>query len=105
MTPVESLEVARGLLAALMTRPEPFVRELPPSPGSRAERYVQLLCPDLHPLDAPPPAASAMAAPSALSRSPAEPSLTERVTKLEAEVASLREALNKLAAALGETIT
>jgi uncharacterized protein len=105
MTPVESLEVARGLLDALMTRPEPFVRELPPSPGSRAERYVQLLCPDLHPLDAPPPAASAMAAPSALSRSPAEPSLTERVTKLEAEVASLREALNKLAAALGETIT
>ena len=39
---------------------EPFVKELPPSPGSRAERYMQLFCPDLHPIDAP-TAASARA--------------------------------------------
>ena len=51
MHPIESLEEAQALLDGLMGRPEPMVRELPPAPGSRAKRYVQLLCPDLHPLD------------------------------------------------------
>ena len=53
MQPLESLDTVKNMLAALMTREEPLVRELPPAPGSRAERYVQLLCPDLHPLDLP----------------------------------------------------
>src|SRR5687768_344857 len=44
MQPMESLEVAKGMLSALRERAEPLVRELPPAPGSRAERYVQLLC-------------------------------------------------------------
>src|SRR5687768_15944233 len=53
MTPLESLDVVRDMLRALREREQPLVRELPPSPGSRAERYAQLLCPDLHPHDTP----------------------------------------------------
>src|SRR5687768_11603455 len=51
MAPLDSLDAVRDMLRALRERPEPLVRELPPSPGSRAERYAQLLCPDLHALD------------------------------------------------------
>src|SRR3954463_1969345 len=54
MAPMDSLERVRDMIRALRERPEPYVKELPPAPGSRAERFVQLLCPDLHPLDAPP---------------------------------------------------
>src|SRR5256885_7093347 len=53
MHPLESLDVAKNMLRALIERGEPLATELPPAPGSRAERYAQLLCPDLHPLDAP----------------------------------------------------
>src|SRR5215208_939996 len=53
MHPLESLDVVKNMLRAMQDREEPLVRELPPAPGSRAERYAQLLCPDLHPLDAP----------------------------------------------------
>lgn len=95
MHPFESLDAVKNMLGALMTREEPLVRELPPSPGSRAERYAQLLCPDLHPLDAPPPAAAPAPQPS-------DPSLASRVTALEAEVTGLREALRKLAQSIGE---
>lgn len=42
MVPMETLDVAREMLRALMSRDEPLVRELPPAPGSRAQRYVQL---------------------------------------------------------------
>src|SRR5579862_6541572 len=48
MVAVESLEQLATLLANLIERG--LVRRLPPSPGSRAERYVQLISPDLHPL-------------------------------------------------------
>src|SRR5688500_14852368 len=52
MHAMESLDVAKDMLRALMERPEPLAKQIPPAPGSRAERFVQLLCPDLHPLDA-----------------------------------------------------
>src|SRR5918992_502230 len=52
MQPMESVDDVKQMLRALSQRSEPLVRELPPSPGSRAERYAQLLCPDLHPIDA-----------------------------------------------------
>jgi len=56
-----------------------FVRRLDPAPGSRAERYGQLLCPDAHPLGAPP------------ARAQAESSdLEARVAALEAELRELR---------------
>ena len=106
MHPLESLDAVKEMIRALTDRPEPFVRELPPSPGSRAERYVQLFCPDLHPIDAPAPASPSPASSStATMPAPtpeASPGLVERVAKLEAEVAALRQTVNRLAEALGE---
>jgi uncharacterized protein YceH (UPF0502 family) len=97
MHPMETTDVVKELLRALQERGEPLIKELPPSPGSRAERFVQLLCPGLHAVDAPPAVSTAMAA------APTGVSLTDRVTRLETEVAELRAALNRLATALGES--
>lgn len=100
MHPLESLDVVKNTLQYMMDRPEPLVRELPPSPGSRAERYAQLLCPDLHPLTA-----SAESGPTATlaPANPASPSLAARVEKLEQELSQLRQAMEKLAKSLGES--
>jgi uncharacterized protein YceH (UPF0502 family) len=94
MEAMDSLDRVRDMIRALSERPEPYVRELPPAPGSRAERYAQLFCPELHPLDAP-------AAPAAERSS--SPGLSERVEKLETEVESLRSLVRKLADSLGVT--
>jgi len=78
-----------------------FARRLDPLPGSRAERYVQLLNPDLHPLEPPAGAyASAERAPSAA----ASPGLATRVEALEAEVERLRRHVRTLAERLGVVI-
>ena len=98
MQPFESLQVVQDMLSALMQRDEPLVRQLPPSPGSRAERYAQLLCPDLHPLNVAASETSQVAEGVA-----GAPSLTSRVAALESEVTLLRETIRKLAAALGES--
>ena len=99
MAPMETLDVVRDMLRALRERPEPLVRELPPAPGSRAEQYVQLLAPDAHEID--------VAAPECATRASAAVGggLAERVTRLETEVAQLRETLQRLAASRGESIT
>jgi uncharacterized protein YceH (UPF0502 family) len=99
MHPMESLDVAKDLLRMLMEREEPMVKLVPPSPGSRAERYAQLLCPDLHPLDV----STASSAPVATVDSSPATSLAQRVDRLESEVADLKEALRKLAVAVGES--
>ena len=93
MCEMESLEVTRQMLELLIQRTEPLARQIAPSPGSRAERYVQLLCPDLHPLDA-----VATTTPSTAPSS----GLAERVEQLESQVDSLRSALRRLAQSLGE---
>ena len=98
MQPLESLEVVKTLLEAMSQREQPLVRELPPTPGSRAERYVQLLAPDAHPIEAAAPAGAAVVASSA----PPAASLTDRVRQLEDEVAGLKAALRKFAQSLGE---
>src|SRR6185312_5410644 len=92
----ETTDAVKDMLNALAGREEPLVRQLPPSPGSRAERYVQLLCPDLHPLDAPavPSGSPAIASPTS--------GLSARVETLEVEVATLKLALVRLAQSLGE---
>jgi hypothetical protein len=95
MHPMDSLDVAKDLLRALMEREEPFVRLLPPSPGSRAERYAQLLCPDLHPLDGVAESTSAEVPMSGAS-------LAQRVANLETEVAQLKDVVRRLSVALGE---
>ena len=51
MHPFETLDDVKNMLRALAERDEPMVKEVPPAPGSRAGRYAQLLCPDLHPLE------------------------------------------------------
>jgi uncharacterized protein YceH (UPF0502 family) len=93
MASIESLDQLAQLLAPLIEHG--MVRSLPPAPGSRAERYAQLLCPDLHPLDAKPSANS--------SETSASPGLAARVDTLEAEVASLREQLAQIVARLGSS--
>lgn len=91
---LDTTDVVKEMLTALASREEPLVRELPPSPGSRAERYMQLLCPDAHPIDAP---AAAPAAPHASNQT-----MNDRIAALEAEVATLKDVVRKLAAGLGE---
>jgi uncharacterized protein YceH (UPF0502 family) len=103
MHPLESLDVVKNMLRALSERDEPLVREIPPAPGSRAERYVQLLCPTLHPIETAAGVASPAAGHAASAAvHPAGPSLSDRVATLESEVQTLRHALRRLAQSVGE---
>jgi uncharacterized protein YceH (UPF0502 family) len=101
----ETLDDVKNMLRALAEREEPMVKEVPPAPGSRAGRYAQLLCPDLHPLEvaAGGGAASDETGAPVESRAPAAGAgLADRVVRLESEVARLRAALTRLATSLGE---
>lgn len=110
MHPFESLEVVKQMLAALREREEPLVRELPPSPGSRAERYAQLLCPESHAVDAMGEGDSKSEISDLRSHQNSEsgtaesgsPALAARVGALESEVSGLRDALRRLAQSIGE---
>jgi uncharacterized protein YceH (UPF0502 family) len=99
MSPLNSLDDVKAMLRALMEHTEPLAKEIPPSPGSRAERYIQLLAPDLHPIGE---SASSAAASPPPSSTPAAAGLADRVAQLETEVATLRQAIQHLAAAVGE---
>jgi uncharacterized protein YceH (UPF0502 family) len=120
MHPIDSLEAAQATVDGLIARTEPMIRELPPQPGTRAKRYAQLLCPDLHPLDhiggpdgaddgaettAPDRAARSGAGFQPAGRDPPNPAalqtLEDRITTLESEVHNLRAALERLSTALG----
>lgn len=96
MAPLESVESVEALLAGLMSRPEPLVQKIP---ASRAARYAQLLSPNLHRLDEPAAAVGADS-PSAPSSISTRTDLESRLTRLESEVASLRQALADLTARL-----
>lgn len=106
MHPLESLDVVKNILATLMERAEPLVKELPPAPGSRAERYAHLLCPSLIPKEG--------AMPSAAARTPTTPhavtsaasgALEQRVDELEQEVRELKDAVARIEAALGQSVS
>ena len=97
MSPLATLDDVKTMIRGLMEQQEPLVRELPPAPGTRAETYAQLLAPDAHPIDSQPQTDVAVT-----SGSSGAIGIGERVSALENEVASLREALRKLAAAVGE---
>lgn len=97
MHPIESAEVAAALLESLRHRPTPLVEELPPVPGTRACRFRQLLCPNLHPVSHSARAASAPSEPS-----PAAARENTRLEALEAAVARLQERLAAIERALGE---
>lgn len=92
MAPIDTLDQLAAILTTLMERG--YVERLPPLPGSRAERYVQLLSPGLHPLGPPAGAYVATAAPRV--SAPGAADLVQRVTALEAEVARLRDQLQGL---------
>ncbi len=89
----ESLEAVQAALRQLSDRAEPLIREIPPAPGTRASRFVQLLCPGLHPLDMGKVVESAAAA--------IAPGLTARVEKLESDVQALRAWADGVVAELG----
>jgi uncharacterized protein YceH (UPF0502 family) len=105
MHPLDSLDMVRNVIDQLRNKPDgPMVKEIPPAPGSRAERYVQLLCPDLHSLEDG-EAASAEAPDATESTSSARVATAgDRVAKLEAEVATLRAALARLATEVGSDL-
>jgi uncharacterized protein len=101
MHPIESLEMAKNIVQQLMDKPEPLVKQIAPAAGSRAERYVQLLCPELHEISegAETPAEQ----PQRGTIRTATATVGERVAQLEAEVAMLRAAMSKLATEIGAT--
>lgn len=88
MSKVESLEKMMETLQPLIEYG--YAQRTDPAPGSRAERYVQLLCPDLHPIDRAPVAASSHS-----------PGLADRVEKLEEMVAQLQRQIEELSAKPG----
>jgi hypothetical protein len=102
MLPIDSADRLEALLEPLEARG--MVERIPAGRGSRVERLVQALCPDLHPLDAP--AAAPLAAPGA----PAEAhpatraALGERLAGLEQTVERLERQLRSLADKLGEPL-
>ena len=100
MQPIESLDQLTNILEPLIERG--FMQRVAPVPGSRAERYVQLLSPGLHPLDAPQPA-YASASPEPPGRATPVANLAARLEALEAEVERLRQQFCTLAAKLGQT--
>jgi uncharacterized protein YceH (UPF0502 family) len=103
MSPLATLDDAKMMIRALGEHTEPLVKEIPPAPGSRAERYLQLLAPDAHPVQESGAAATpAVATTASSAASPGGRGLADRVAALESEVATLRSAIQKLAAAVGE---
>jgi uncharacterized protein len=102
MHPLESTEIVKNILDSLAQKSEPMVKELPPAPGDRAPRYMQLLSPNLHP-EAPsvPPAYSQRTTIDAPSGSANHDDLVERVTHLETELTELKHQVNRLAESLG----
>ncbi|MDI9402752.1 MAG: DUF480 domain-containing protein [Limnohabitans sp.] len=103
MQPFESIEAVENVLRALAAREYPLVKEIAPTPGSRAPRWMQLLAPDLHPLGSQPFASDhASSDVSTESRQQSRVSLdATRVVALETRVDALEQALKALRAELG----
>lgn len=98
MHQIETPAEMESILNDLRSRPEPMIRDVGPIPGGRTPRVAQLLCPDLHPLDAAPIGKVVSAAVSA-----ADPALVQRVEALEQEVGALRDEVARLKAWAAQT--
>ncbi|HVP72552.1 MAG TPA: YceH family protein [Phycisphaerales bacterium] len=96
MQALESTEVVKNILDSLMNRTEPYVRDLPPAPGDRAPRFMQLLCPEAHPFDAA-PAPTAPPSPTTVGAS-ASNEVMQRLERLEREVEQIKQVLQTLGA-------
>jgi uncharacterized protein YceH (UPF0502 family) len=105
MSPMESTEIVKNILDSLAAKPTgAMVKEIAPAPGDRAPRYMQLICPGLHPINAGPAAAPVAASRGASSTPPPSESssdVLDRITRLEDEIAELRQTVTKLAESLG----
>jgi hypothetical protein len=93
MVPIGSIEQLMSILNPLLEKH--LIARLAPVPGGRAERFVQLVSPDLHPLDGSPTQAAFA---ERVEQAEGVRELTARVEALEAEVERLREAIDALAA-------
>ena len=99
MHPLESLEVVGNLLDSMRRREPPLVEELPPIPGTRANRWRQLLCPDLHPVEVG--STVAIESPSSPPRRPSDDehriaTLEERLAELAAKVEAIERAIGPI---------
>lgn len=95
MHPLESLDSVQVVLDGLAGRAEPLVAKVAPAPGTRAVRYAQLLCPGLHPLDAPGAPVESPGVNASFG------DLAGRVERLEEQVAALRRAVRELSGVAG----
>lgn len=95
---LDSTQVVEQALKFLQERDEPLVKEIPPMPGTRARRYAQLLCPELHDLTTGPavPMSASHAAPHV-----GASAVEDRVERLEREMHELRTAITRLAKQIG----
>ncbi len=93
MSAFESLEAVEAVLHGMAKAESPLVRELSPSPGSRAPRWMQLLCPELHPLDSVAPGEDGDSGAHASADVSRIDALEARVAGLEAQLAELRRSL------------
>lgn len=102
MTGFESTDAVTGFLRSMSEKVTPLVRRLPPTPGTRAEKYGQLLNPELHPVEGG-AATSSASSTSATVSSAGRPSseIDERIAALESELGELRAAVRRLAVNVG----
>jgi uncharacterized protein len=101
MHALDSLEAVQEILNTMMEPGEnkpPLVRSVPPAPGTRATRFIQLLSPDLHPLDTAPAAAPAHHGreSSGAGHGRDDAALMARIEDLEREMESLRGEIREL---------
>jgi uncharacterized protein YceH (UPF0502 family) len=103
MAPIPALEDLQGVLDALIQRG--LVAYRPPTPGSRAPLYEQLLSPDAHPGGGERPARDrAHGSGPETAATPPDPDLAARVAALEETVSALAARLQRLADQLGATL-
>jgi uncharacterized protein YceH (UPF0502 family) len=96
MSEIESIGQLMAYLAGLIERG--YIQRIGAAPGARTERYVQLLSPGLHPVDAP-----ALEGPPSMPAAPVVHT-SDRVAALEARVEQLERQLRDLAERLGEVL-
>jgi len=92
MTLIDSLETAEAVLVAFSEREDPLAIRLPKQPGQKETRWMHLLC---GPVD---PESYHLPEPAKLK---IQDQTEERIQKLEAELASLREEFDRFKASFG----
>ncbi|HWB20303.1 MAG TPA: YceH family protein [Phycisphaerales bacterium] len=101
MHPLDSTEMVARELEEMRDRTEPLVKDLPPMPGDRAARYMQLLCPNLHDVNAVRRSETSEDPGHVVISGGRADGFAERIDKLEGEVEMLRSEVAKLKEALG----